>query len=189
MVVNKIVRTNSISGVLTFAKENNLKTFGMIKKDKGINFVKSTISIWIAGLNEFIYGNDRDKALTEFQIENTADILSERFEFSNINIADLSFVFKKAYAGGYGKLYGRLRPDIIINWFIEYFNERCNTAAQISDNQHFKSKNFFRDVPRDTEKSDFRNSIREAKSFLRRNKERSEAKERVRIAKENFNKK
>ncbi|WP_143032247.1 hypothetical protein [Tenacibaculum sp. MAR_2009_124] len=161
----------------------------MIKRDKGIEFVKSTISIWIAGLNEFIYGNDRNKALSEFQIENTADILSDRLEFSNITVADLSLVFKKAYAGDYGKLYGRLRPDIIISWFIEYFNERCNTVAEINYKQHLQSKNFFSDVPRNTEKMDFRSSIQEAKTFLRKNEERIETEKRIKITQQKFNEK
>ncbi len=178
-----------MSGALAFASENGLKSFGALRRDKGIEFVQSTLAIWIAGLNEFIYGNDKDKALTEFQIEQTADMLSDKFEFSNINIADLSLVFKKAYAGDYGKLYGRLRPDIIIGWFVEYFNERCNAADDINYKKHLQSKNFMSHVPRSSDGVSLRDSIKEAVDWQKNEQTMAETKQRIDKAKEDFNRK
>lgn len=69
-------------------------------------------------------------------------------ELRNITIVDLNLIFKKAYAGEYGKLYGRLRPDNIIEWFVNYFNDRCEAAADLNIKKHSADKSLLANVPR-----------------------------------------
>ena len=129
-------------------------------------FVKSVLAIWIIGLNEFLYGNEPQKALTEAQIESTCDLLTEMPEFRNITIADLSLVFKKAYAGEFGKLYGRIRPDVIIEWFVSYFEKRCNASALINQTETMQLKQTLASASRQSEKeTESRDKMKKAVSI------------------------
>jgi len=131
-VVNKAIKVNKIQQVFDLT----LPSFRAIEKVKGTEFVAKVIGQWIIALNMYIYGNDTEKALTQFQIETVSNILAERAEVKNLNIADVALIFKKAFSGEFGKLYGRLRPDVIVQWFTDYFDERCETAANKSLREH-----------------------------------------------------
>ncbi|MCK5908169.1 MAG: hypothetical protein KAG37_11275, partial [Flavobacteriales bacterium] len=140
-----------IEQAMELSRQKDIPTFGKLTRTKGNKFVESVIIFWLINLNEFIYGNDKAKALTLKQIEMTAEILIERYEVKNLTITDLSLIFRKAFSGEYGKLYGRLRPDIIIDWFLSYFEERLNVAEHISVQKHHKTKSFLSHVPRGSE--------------------------------------
>ncbi len=117
---------------MELSRQKQIPTFGKLSRTKGSKFSESIIIFWLINLNELIYGNDKAKALTLKQIEMTAEILIERYEVKNITITDLSLIFRKAFSGEYGKLYGRLRPDIIIDWFLSYFEDRYATLGNKS---------------------------------------------------------
>lgn len=141
--------------------------------------------VWLVGLNEFIYGNDMQKALTEHQIESTASALIEMPEFRNITIADLSLVFKKAYAGEFGELYGRIRPDVIMKWFVKYFDQRCNAAAGINQTKDMQTKKFLANVPRQSAESEsMRDGMKQALSHQQKQKDYSESQTRIDKAKQ-----
>ena len=150
-VISKKFVITSINQAMELSKENNIPTFGTLSRNKGIKFSQSVLIFWLINLNEFIYGNDKGKALTLQQIEMTAEVLMNRYEVKNITITDLSLIFRKAFSGEYGKLYGRLRPDIIIDWFISYFNDRCQVAEHNSIQEHQKRKSFLSNVRRGSE--------------------------------------
>jgi len=153
-----------------------LESFGRMNTE----FVKSVLMVWLVGLNEFIYGNDRAKALTEYQIESTAESVLEMPEFRNITIADLSLVFKKAYSGEFGELYGRIRPDVIMKWFVKYFDNRCNIAAGINQTKDMQTKQFLTHVPRQSAKSEsMRDGMKEALSHQEKQKNYKETQQRI----------
>ena len=147
-VISKQFVITSIEQAMELSRQKNIPTFGKLSRTKGGKFSESVMIFWLINLNEFIYGNDKAKALTLKQIEMTAEILIERYEVKNLTITDLSLIFRKAFSGEYGKLYGRLRPDIIIDWFLTYFEERVNVAEHISIQKHQKTKSFLSHVPR-----------------------------------------
>jgi len=147
-VISKQFVITSIEQAMALSRENNIPTFGKLIREKGNKFSESVIIFWLINLNEFIYGNDKAKALTLKQLEMTAEVLINRYEVKNITITDLSLIFRKAFSGEYGKLYGRLRPDIIIDWFISYFDERCQVAEHHSIQQHQQRKSFLSNVRR-----------------------------------------
>ena len=127
-MINKLVKNRTVSGVLSLVETEGIQSFGRMNQ----NFVRSVLAIWLIQLNEFIYGNDKSKALTESQIDHTVETLIEMPEFRNITIADMSLIFKKAYLGDFGVLYGRIRPDLVLGWFKTYFEDRCDVAASQS---------------------------------------------------------
>ncbi len=150
-IISKQFVITSIEQAMALSKKNHIPTFGKLIRKKGNKFAENVIIFWLINLNEFIYGNDKAKALTLKQLEMTAEVLTNRYEVKNMTITDLSLIFRKAFSGEYGKLYGRLRPDIIIDWFISYFDERCQVAEHLSIQQHHKTKNFLSNVPRGSE--------------------------------------
>ena len=159
-LINREIKVSTITDVFRVADEKNLITLGQIERIKGEGFIKSVLGLWIAGLNEFIYGNDTEKALTEYQIVTLCELVAEKFEVKNLNIADISLIFKQAYSGRFGKLYGRIRPDVIIDWFEQYFNDRCNTADDIHYQHHISMKEKF--IEREGDTKQFKAEIKKA---------------------------
>ena len=179
--INAIVKSRTIEATLALNKSEGIQSFGKMNQE----FVKSVLAMWIMGLNEFLYGNEPQKALTEGQIEATCDLLTEMPEFRNITIADLSLVFRKAYAGEYGKLYGRIRPDVIIDWFVNYFNDRCNMAANLNQAKDQGMKRFLANVPRQSvEVESMREGMKKALKHKSRSEELDEAKKGIDKAKQ-----
>ena len=174
--INQQIKARTIEGVLSVINSEGLQSFGRMDSE----FVTSILMVWLVGLNEFIYGNDMQKALTESQIESTALTLVEMPEFRNITIADLSLVFKKAYAGGFGELYGRIRPDVIMKWFVKYFDERCNAAAGINQLKDTQRKQFLANVPRQSDGSEtMRDGMKKALNHQKKQAEYTESKARI----------
>ena len=179
--INQKIKSRTIEGVMAVINSEGLQSFGRMNPE----FVKSVLMVWLVGLNEFIYGNDMQKSLTENQIESTAETLIEMPEFRNITIADLSLVFKKAYSGEFGELYGRIRPDVIIKWFVKYFDSRCNVAAGINQTKDMQQKQFLAHVPRQSAESEsMRDGMKQALSHQQKQKEYSESQVRIDKAKQ-----
>ena len=179
--INQQIKSRTIEGVLSVVNSEGLQSFGRMNPE----FVKSVLMVWLVGLNEFIYGNDTSKALTEHQIESTSEALIEMPEFRNITIADLSLVFKKAYSGEFGELYGRIRPDVIMKWFVKYFDQRCNTAAGINQTKDLQTKQFLAHVPRQSAESEsMRDGMKQALNYQQKQKEYSATEDRLDKAKQ-----
>ena len=179
--INQQIKSRTIEGVISVINSEGLQSFGRMNPE----FVKSVLMVWLIGLNEFIYGNDMQKSLTENQIESTAETLIEMPEFRNITIADLSLVFKKAYSGEFGELYGRIRPDVIMKWFVKYFDNRCSVAAGINQTKDMQQKQFLAHVPRQSAESEsMRDGMKQALSHQQKQKEYSESQVRIDKAKQ-----
>ena len=179
--INQQIKSRTIEGVFSVINSEGLQSFGRMNPE----FVKSVLMVWLIGLNEFIYGNDMQKSLTENQIESTAETLIEMPEFRNITIADLSLVFKKAYSGEFGELYGRIRPDVIMKWFVKYFDNRCSVAAGINQTKDMQRKQFLTHIPRQSAESEsMRDGMKLALSHQQKQKEYSESQVRIDKAKQ-----
>ena len=179
--INQQIKSRTIEGVFSVINSEGLQSFGRMNPE----FVKSVLMVWLIGLNEFIYGNDMQKSLTENQIESTAETLIEMPEFRNITIADLSLVFKKAYSGEFGELYGRIRPDVIMKWFVKYFDNRCSVAAGINQTKDMQQKQFLAHVPRQSAESEsMRDGMKQALTHQQKQKEYSESQVRIDKAKQ-----
>lgn len=69
-------------------------------------------------------------SITPSQIQTTADMILA--EFGNLTIADVNLVFRRAKMGEYGPFYGRLDGQMILSWFGQYLDERCEYFAERS---------------------------------------------------------
>lgn len=123
----------SLRGVRTVKEALAVKTpsFAKLRKELGEKKAAAYIKLWLIDLNASL---NLTKALTEYQIEETARLVLG--EFWGLTIADVNIVFKNAKLGVYGNLYGALSMDKIFNWFRSYLEERLEVAAEIAQEKH-----------------------------------------------------
>lgn len=130
--VNAICRyMNDCPAVLN----SNLPTLGEINRRFGFDFTQAYIEGWIINLREFI---NVGKKMTDQQTQDTAILILDNY--SSLKISDINLIFKRAKLGKFGGLYDRLDGQLILSWFEQYFNERCEAAANISMREADKFK-------------------------------------------------
>lgn len=110
--------------------DSNAPMIKQIELAFGFDCVQAYIESWIVNLRLFF---NVGRAMNDVQTFETAQLIVETFPY--LNIADVNLVFKRAKIGHYGKIYDRLDGNVIIDWFNQYFNERCNAAAQRSQRE------------------------------------------------------
>ncbi len=76
--------------------------------------------------------------MNDVQTIETAYLIVETYY--SINIADINLIFKRAKLGRYGTTYDRLDGQVILSWFEKHFNERCESAANMSMRESDKYK-------------------------------------------------
>jgi hypothetical protein len=68
----------------------------------------------------------------------TAELIVE--EFRNLTVSDVILIFRRAMLGQWGEFYGRLDGQMILGWFGKYFDERCEAAALLSEQEGHQLK-------------------------------------------------
>lgn len=57
-------------------------------------------------------------------------------DYSALKISDITFIFKNAISGKYGEFYESLTIPKILSWFAEHFEQRCEIAETMSNQEH-----------------------------------------------------
>jgi hypothetical protein len=98
--------------------------------------VAAIIKLQLIELNEVLQLN---KPLTEQVIDMIADELI--VNYSQLTIADVYLVMRRARTGAYGQFYESLNMPKVLIWFKEYFEDRCEIYAMRSqrDSEMHKS--------------------------------------------------
>lgn len=119
--------------VTTIEKAMNAQspTIGTMQREKGENFTKSILMIWLVYLNNLM---DLKNPMSEEQTELCAQSILD--EFYGLKFSDLTLLFKNIISGQYGKFYERISISDILSFFREYFDQRCNLAEQQSERIH-----------------------------------------------------
>lgn len=60
--------------------------------------------------------------------------------YAVLTVADIHYVFNAATNGQYGIFYESLDVPKVMTWFATYFDERCRTAAEISQAEAITDK-------------------------------------------------
>jgi len=110
-------------------------TLARIQREHGREFAEGWLTAWLVSLNRML---SLKRPLTEEQIELAAFEICE--EFYCLKITDLTFLSRRIINGEYGEFYESLSISKIVSFFREYFNERCETAAQESQTAHLEDK-------------------------------------------------
>jgi hypothetical protein len=116
---------------------SNTPTLARLRKEKGEKKTVLKICQELITLNEML---NLRRPMTENQIKFTAQMILD--EFYNLNIADITLVFRNILTGKCGSLYESLNTPKILTFFREYLNQRMTMGADISDREHQEHKQF-----------------------------------------------
>lgn len=111
-------------------------TVGAVIRSHGIEMIRASVEGCIVSLCEFL--NIPRANMTESQIRQTAELSVD--EYRNLTISDIMLIFRRAKLGQWGEIYGRIDGQMILGWFSEYFEERCEEAARLSQSEAHRIK-------------------------------------------------
>jgi hypothetical protein len=86
--------------------------------------------MWLVNLEQT---TNLKRGLSEAMVDETAFYIVT--EFKNLTVSDINYIFKKAKMGGYGEFYESLTMSKIMGWFREFYNERMEVSAMISNRE------------------------------------------------------
>ncbi len=113
------------------AINSDAPTLALFVREKSKEFTEGLLMGWFVYLNELLNLN---KPMSTDQIEMCVnEILND---YASLKFSDLTLLFKKIITGEYGEFYESLSIPKVISWFRDYFEQRCNIAAQESLRKH-----------------------------------------------------
>jgi len=98
-----------------------------LRRDVGETKLQALIKLYLIDLNALL---NLKRPLSEQMIDAIADEIVSQFGY--LNMADVNLIFRRAKTGHYGELYETINMPKVIGWFTDYFNERCDVAAERS---------------------------------------------------------
>lgn len=108
------------------AQVDTILTLSEIRKFYTSETPELLVEAWLYNLNDFV--NVQNKLKSE-QITEIAWLLVGQYSF--LNMADLTLIFKRVKMGYYGPLYGNLSGESLCRWFGEYAREKSNANVKL----------------------------------------------------------
>lgn len=102
-------------------------TLGEVVHSGGGEKMAAFVELNLASLASFC---NLSGSINPGQIQTTVHMILQ--EFGNLTIADVNLIFRRAKMGEYGPFYGRLDGQMILSWFNQYLDERCEYFAERS---------------------------------------------------------
>lgn len=129
----------TVKDVLALSLDVN-PTLARLRELHGNDFIEAYLEMWIKDINEFF---NIKRKMSQRQMNSTAVLIVE--QFWRLTIADIKVLFTDVKKGLYSDesgntLYQSIDGVDIMRWFNQYFDERCETAAELSSKEHFKTK-------------------------------------------------
>ncbi|MEB3005742.1 hypothetical protein [Capnocytophaga sp. G2] len=109
------------------------KTYSLsdIRKERGEEYLRSYILLWLVYLNELL---DLNKPLNESQMRLCAEeILAD---YGYLKISEIAYIFKRLINGEYGALYERLSVAKVMSLFRDYDKERIDFVIEEREREH-----------------------------------------------------
>lgn len=122
---------------MAIAESNRDKypSLAVLRRDNGSKKIEAIIKLYLIDLCENV---NLTRPLGDAQVENIArEIVAEYY---NLTIADVHVIFRQAKTGEYGDFFGSLDMPKVMTWFREYFNNRCELGAELSENNRVYDK-------------------------------------------------
>ncbi len=133
-VLNKELQAvRSVTDVLKVA--GDYPTLGKLKATNGSEKVEALIKAYLLQLTELV---NIARPLNATKIDSIAERVVSKYAV--LTVADINFVFNSAINGEYGSFYESLDVPKVMTWFATYFEDRCNTAAEISQSEAINDK-------------------------------------------------
>ncbi|NDV45488.1 hypothetical protein D0T49_00275 [Paludibacter sp. 221] len=133
----ELVHVRTVSDALAMAAGDRDKypSLAVLRRDYGAEKVEAVIKLHIIDLCENV---NLKRPLRDSQVDNIArEVVAT---YCNLTIADVQVVFRRAKNGELGEFYESLDMPKIMSWFRTYFNERCELAADMSQNSRVWDK-------------------------------------------------
>ena len=128
-VSRDLARITDLSAALAVA--DKMPAVALLKKTYGEDKILLLVKAFLLDLDDFF---DFDKKMNDAQMDFIANEVLSRYYA--VTIADIHVIFRNAKSGAYGEFYGRVAPDRVLRWFADYWGERCETAALLSQNSN-----------------------------------------------------
>lgn len=121
------------------ALQTGTSSLAKIRRFVGSEKTEALIKIYLVRMNELL---DLKKGLSEEAISEIATTLVQ--DYYALTMVDIAFVLQQALKGKYGELYDSLNMPKVLKWFEQYFDDRCNQAEQMSnENRQNKFNSLF----------------------------------------------
>lgn len=128
--VNKLENDYAKIATVKQSLESGAKSIGALVNAYDVKRIAALIKLELIKLNEIL---DLKRPLKEHAIDLIADEIVSTY--GNLSLADVALIFRRARRGDYGQFYESINMPKVIGWFKDYFDERCEVAAAISQRQ------------------------------------------------------
>lgn len=128
----ELSKINSIE--LAMKSDNNSIAF--YRREIGVQLILASIEAQLFLLKKSVNVHQN---LNEFQIEEIAREINQKYYFLNLN--EIAFIFNQAKRGVYGVIQYALDMPLIFSWFDKYVDERIKISIEQQKNEHDKIKN------------------------------------------------
>lgn len=116
------------------AQRENILTLQEISLIYTPNTPSLMLEAWLYNLNDFV--NVQNK-LNPNQIPEIAYLIHN--QYSSLNMAELTLLFKRIKMGHYGPLYGNLSGESILRWFAEFTKEKSQILVKQEEQRAFQN--------------------------------------------------
>lgn len=125
---NKFLPTIKNVTTVRQALQTGTSSLAKISRFVGNEKTEALIKIYLVRMNELL---DLKKGLSEEAISEIAATLVQ--DYYALTMVDVAFVLQQALKGKYGEFYDSLNMPKVLKWFEQYFDDRCNQAEQMSN--------------------------------------------------------
>jgi hypothetical protein len=140
----RCITNSKITSIVEAAIDKNTPTLAQVQRASGKNILIKLLQSWLIYLNETL---NLKNPMTPEQIVLAAVMINR--EYYSLRFADLTVLFNNIISGKYGKRYGSLGIDDLMQLFEKYFDERCEIAATMNNSKDIEHKQNLGDLGTD----------------------------------------
>lgn len=122
---------------IAHALDTSSESISFLRRALGREKVETIIKLQLIYLNELL---NLKRSLTELQVDEiAAEVVSIH---SSLQIVDVYLIMRRARTGYYGEFYESINMPKVLKWFSDYFEERCEVAANRSLDARTQAKEY-----------------------------------------------
>lgn len=125
----QLMEVRTVNDALALNNEQ-FPSLAALRRHHGSRKVETIIKLYLVELSELV---NLKRPLTEGQIDAISMEVVSRYYM--LTIPDVHVIFRKAKNGEFGELYESLDMPKVMGWFSNYFNDRCEAGANISQRE------------------------------------------------------
>ena len=131
----RCILNTKITTIAEAALDKRTPTLAQVQRSSGKDLLIKLLNKWLIYLNETL---NLKNPMTPEQIVIAAVMINR--EYYSLRFADLAVLFNNIITGKYGKRYGSLGIDDLMQLFQKYFDERCEISATMNNSKNIEHK-------------------------------------------------